>query len=40
VLVAVVGSLTTNFFENGVLSYPWWALVGLLEAARIREERA
>ena len=40
VLVAVVGSLTTNFFESGILSYPWWALVGLLEAARIREERA
>ena len=40
VLVAVVGSLTSNFFEVGPLSYSWWALVGLLEAARIREERA
>lgn len=40
VLVAVVGSLTSNFFEVGPLSYTWWALVGLLEAARVREERA
>src|SRR5665647_872401 len=40
VLVAVVASLATNFFENGILSYPWWALVGLLEAARVREEGA